>query len=110
MKNSDLRAVIRVLGWGAILAGGAGFAAGLLLAPEDGRRMRRRISFRLEKLGRRVAEACDSVFSQVDDKSARREGDELVADAVEQARAISTEMDAVIGQVRQQGPIAPVAE
>ncbi len=110
MKNNNLRAVILALGWGAILAGGAGFAAGLLLAPEDGRRMRRRISFKLDKMGRRVADACESIFARVDDKDARRDGDDLVADAMQKARALRTEMDAVLGQVKQQGSATPAGE
>ena len=110
MEKNNLRSVIRALGWGAILAGGAGFAAGLLLAPEAGRRMRRRISFRLERLGRRVSEACDNFLIPIDDKNARRDGDDLVADAVQRARALSTEMDAVLGQARQQGGTAAAKE
>lgn len=103
MKDYSIKSVLRALGWGALLGGGAGLTAGLLLAPENGRRMRRRISYRLENLARRAGTLFDQVMTPEQDGEARRHGEELVADARKQAQLIQTEIDAVLGQVRQQG-------
>ena len=102
MKDYSIKSVLRALGWGALLGGGAGFTAGLLLAPENGRRMRRRISYRLETLARRASTLFDQLTAPEQDGEARRHGEELVADARKRAQVIQTEIDAVLGQVRQQ--------
>ena len=102
MKDYSIKSVLRALGWGALLGGGAGFTAGLLLAPENGRRMRRRISYRLEAVARRTSALFDQVMSSEQDSGARRHGEELVADARKRAQKIQTDIDAVLGQVRQQ--------
>ena len=102
MKDYSIKSVLRALGWGALLGGGAGFTAGLLLAPENGRRMRRRLSYRLETVARRASAVFDQVMTPEKDSEARRHGEELVADAKKRAQVIQTEMDAVLGQIRQQ--------
>ncbi len=101
MKNYSLGSIIRATGWGVLLGGCAGLAAGLLVAPEDGRRMRRRISYRLESLGKRFNEVFGQVMTPGMDGSARRHGNELVADACKRAQVIRSEIDEVLGQFRQ---------
>ena len=44
MKKYDLGDLIRSGVWGAILGSAAGFALGILLAPEEGQKIRRRLT------------------------------------------------------------------
>ena len=99
MKNHSAGSVIRALGWGALLGGGAGFALGLLLAPEEGSRLRRRISYHLEALGTQITELADHVLNPEADSEARRHGQALVADIKEKAQEIHSKMDAILGGV-----------
>ncbi|MDX1546072.1 MAG: YtxH domain-containing protein [Rhodothermales bacterium] len=107
MKEYSLGSVLRALGWGALLGGAAGFSLGLLLAPEEGRRLRRRLSYRLENLGHQVSDFADQMLKSETDSDARRTGDALVADAQVRAQRIRSDIEALLGEVRQQGGAPP---
>ena len=113
MKEYSVGRVIRAMGLGAILGGAAGFALGLLLAPEEGSRLRRRLSYRLESLGKQVGDLADQVLNpEAEDEAhraseARRSSDALVADAQVRAQRIQSDIDALLGEVRQHGPSRP---
>lgn len=100
MKRESIGRSIRAGAWGVLLGSAAGFALGLLLAPEEGRKIRRRLAFQLEHLSRRVGTLVDQVVSDDDSSDARREGDELVEDAKQQAQKIRDDIDALLGEVQ----------
>ncbi len=100
MKQYSLGNVIRASAWGVLLGGAAGFAFGLLLAPEEGQKIRRRVVFHLEQLSRQIGSFVENVSADSRESAARREGDELVADARERAQKIRADIDALLGEVR----------
>jgi len=105
MKDYSLGNVIRAMGWGVLLGGGAGFLLGMLLAPEEGRQLRRRLTYRLERLAKQVGEVADQMLSSEAESEARRTGNALVADARVRAQRIRSDIDALLGEVRE--PEAP---
>lgn len=103
MKSYPMRSVVRAGAWGALLGGAAGFALGLLLAPEEGQKVRRRLAYQLEHLADGVGGLTDTLLSREPGNDARRTGDALVADAQAQARQIRDDIDALLGEMRRQG-------
>ncbi|NBC18573.1 MAG: YtxH domain-containing protein [Bacteroidetes bacterium] len=85
---------------GLLLGGAAGFTLGLLVAPQEGQRLRRRLSYRLEHLGQQVAVMLDEVLSQEADNEARRTANALVADAQERAQRIRDDIDSLLGEIK----------
>jgi gas vesicle protein len=85
------------------LAGGlAGVVAGMLLAPEEGQKLRRRVVYQLERLADRAATLTDLIQRTNDDSgaSARGTGQAVIRTAQEEAARIRAEIDALIGEVR----------
>ena len=87
-----------------VLAGAAGgFALGLLLAPNEGRHLRRRVAYLLD----RWADDLSGIVRRLDEDDspgasiARTKADALVADARVQAQALLFEADALIDAARQ---------
>ena len=109
MKEYSVGSVIRALSWGVLLGGAAGFALGLLLAPEEGSKLRRRFSYRLESLGKQVGDLADQVLNPEVESAARQNSAAVVADARERAQRIRSDIDALLGEVRQPGPSRPSA-
>jgi len=107
MKEYTFGSVVRATGWGVLLGGVAGFLLGLMLAPEEGSKLRRRLSYRLESMGKQVGDLADQVLNPEVESEARRTGDALVADARVRAQRIQSDIDALLGEVRQQGPARP---
>jgi gas vesicle protein len=85
---------------GLLLGGAAGFTLGLLLAPEEGQRLRRRLSYRLEHLGQQVALMMDELLKQETDNEARQTANALVADAQERAQRIRDDIDSLLGEIQ----------
>lgn len=103
MKNYSFGDVARAGAWGAIIGGAAGFALGLLLAPEKGQKMRRRLVYQLEHLAEQFSEVLDQVVSpEVINSEARRNGDAVIADAEAKAQRIRDDIEALLGEVRRQ--------
>lgn len=96
-KNYSLADVTRALGWGLLMGGGAGFALGLLLAPEEGSRLRRRVTFHLEGLAKQVASLTDTVKKSQENEGAKSDGEAVVAKAHEQAQEINSQMEEIMG-------------
>ena len=86
-----------------MIAGGAvGFGLGLISAPEEGRKVRRRLAYQLDSLGQRVSDLLDEHLAGPDESGeARRDGNALVADAEEKAQQIRADIDNLIGEMRQ---------
>lgn len=87
--------------WGILLGGAVGFVLGLLTAPEEGRRIRRRVAYHLDRVGAKVASVVDDALHPEASDEARRDGQALVADAEQQAQRIREDIDALIGEMRQ---------
>lgn len=108
MKMFTLSTVIRAGTFGALLGAAAGFAAGLLVAPEEGRKVRRRLVYQLERAAEQVGVLVDQVIQQpAAGSSARASGHQVVENAREEAARIRAEIDALIGEVRRGRADAP---
>lgn len=90
----------------ALLGGLLGFTVGLLFAPEEGQRTRRRVVYQLENLVLRTGFFVQGLLSKDAGNEARRTGDALVADAQERAQRIRDDIDALLEEMRQQGASA----
>ncbi len=87
---------------GGVLAGGTlGFTLGLLLAPNEGRQLRRRVQYLLDRWAGQVGQALDRLDPAADASLARQHADALVADAREQAARLLDEADALMSAARQ---------
>lgn len=100
MKDYSLSSVIRAGAWGIIAGGVAGFTVGLLLAPEEGQKLRRRVAYQLEHLANQLGQFVEQLSNRDGDSEARRTGDQLVEDAREKAQRIRDDIDALLGEVR----------
>lgn len=101
MSDSSTRRTVKAAVWGVVVGGAVGFVLGLLTAPEEGRRIRRRVAFHLDRVGSKVASVVDDALNPAEAGEARRDGQALVADAEEQAQRIREDIDALIGEMRQ---------
>ena len=109
MKENSLGRMVRAMGWGVLLGGTAGFMLGMLVAPEEGTKLRRKLRYRLESLGTQVSDFADQVLNPEEESEARRTGDALVADARVRAQRIRRDIDALLGEVQQHDPPRPPA-
>ena len=101
MKEQSKGHTFRAGTWGAILGGAVGFALGLLLAPEEGRKIRRKLAYQLDHISDQVAVLIEKTLNPESEGEARREGDALVADAQEKAERIRGDIDALLGEMRE---------
>lgn len=103
MKDSSVGKALRTGTWGLLLGAAAGFAMGILFAPEEGKKLRRKLAYQMDNLGGVVADLIDQAVSEDEDSGeARKDGDALVADAREKADVISNDIDALLDEMRQQ--------
>ena len=109
MKDYTFGSVIRAGVWGVLVGSVTGFAMGLLLAPEEGRKIRRRMAYQLEHLADQFGKFVDQVAGEAATNETRRTGDALVADAREQAQRIRDDIDALLGEMRRGTPPAASA-
>lgn len=86
----------------ALLGGAAGFALGLLLAPERGQKARRRLIYQLENLAGQTGQLAQRLFRPEVTSEARRTGDALVADAQARADHIRDDIEALLEEIRAQ--------
>ncbi len=100
MKKYSLGAVARAGAWGAALGGIAGFALGLLVAPEEGETIRRRLGYQIDHLiaylDRYVEQLTHS--DSYGDHRLRREP--LHPDARERAKRIKEDIDELMGELK----------
>ena len=87
--------------WGAILGGMVGFGLGLLLAPEEGKRLRRKLAYQLDHISEQVSDLIEKSLSPEAESEARRDGKALVNDAQEKAEEIRSDIDALLGEMRE---------
>ncbi len=101
MKDRNGNRSIKSSTLGFLLGSAAGFALGLLLAPEEGKKIRSKLAYQLDHLSQQVADLIDKSLSPEEEGAARRDGDALVADAQEKAEQIRTDIDALLGEIKQ---------
>ncbi|MDX1439115.1 MAG: YtxH domain-containing protein [Rubricoccaceae bacterium] len=87
---------------GGLLVGGAvGFAMGILLAPDEGREMRQRVSYLLDRWSKGVADFVDDLGSEgMSSSEARQSAAAVVADAKEKAQELLSEAEAIMNEAR----------
>ena len=103
MQQSSFTHFAMTGGVGALLGGAVGFGLGVLLAPEAGKKTRRRLVYQLERLGWRVADLHEHLTqSSTQSSEARRSADELVSDAQTQAERIRDDIDDLLEEIRHQ--------
>lgn len=89
----------------SMLAGGAvGFGLGLLLAPDEGQKARRRLAYLLDRWAHQVAMLVEHLNSNEVQSAARESGAALIADAREQAERILQDANSLMSEVRQRPP------
>lgn len=107
MREYTLGSVIRASAWSALIGGAAGFALGIVLAPEKGQKIRRRLAYQLEHLAEQIGVYVDNMVSPEETSEARRTGDAVVADAKARAEHIRNDIDALLGEIRRHSPSRP---
>jgi gas vesicle protein len=101
MKNRSDGSSFRAGTWGAILGAAAGFAVGLLLAPEEGTKIRRKIAYQLDNLSEQIADLIEKSLSPEEEGDARKDGRALVNEAQEKAERIRDDIDSLLGEIRE---------
>lgn len=109
MKEYTVGSLVRAGIWGAVIGGATGFALGLLLAPEEGQKIRRRVAYQLENLADQINGFVENVVHPEVRGDARQKGDAIVADARNRAQRIQDDIDALMGEVRKHGPSGAAA-
>ena len=104
MKDHSMGSLVRAGIVGTLLGGGVGFVLGILLAPEEGQKVRRRLAYQLEHLSDQLGEFVDQLTNPDQPNDARVDADNLVADARTRARKIQEDIDALMGEARRHGP------
>ena len=92
---------IRASIWGFLVGGATGLTFGLLLAPDEGRQLRRRAAYLLDRWANDLAGLVDRLDGTGVPSDARTRADALVADARQQAETLLSEADALIVQARE---------
>lgn len=100
MSDNGFGRSARAWTWGILIGGAVGFGLGLITAPEEGRRVRRKLAYQLDHLGGRVAELLEELLNEDRASEARKAGKALVADAEEKANQIRADIDNLIGEMR----------
>lgn len=92
---------IRASIWGFLVGGATGLSVGLLLAPDEGRQLRRRAAYLLDHWANDLARIVDRLDGAGASSDARSRADALIADARQQAETLLNEADALIVQARE---------
>lgn len=102
MKQYPLSSVVRAGVFGTLFGVGAGVVVGLLVAPSEGERTRRRLAYRLDQAAGSLGELVEDLLNPVTTANeARESGDALVSDAEAEADRIRGEIDRLIRQQKQ---------
>ena len=87
--------------WGFLVGGAVGVSFGLLLAPDEGRQLRRRAAYLLDRWANDLSRLVDRLDGADVPSDARSRADALVADARQQAESLLSEADALILKARE---------
>ncbi|MDX1531766.1 MAG: YtxH domain-containing protein [Rhodothermales bacterium] len=103
---SDTRRVVRASVLSAVIGGLTGFGLGLLIAPDEGDKARRRVAYLLDRWTRQVALLVDRLRAEESESAARDSGAALVADARAQAERLLQDANTLMEEVRQRSSAA----
>ena len=98
---SDNGRTARAWLWGLLVGGAVGFGVGLITAPEEGRKVRRRLAYQLDHLGEKVSDLVDEYINTDQLGEAQKAGKALVADAEQKAKQIRADIDNLLGEMKQ---------
>ena len=98
--------LVRASVFGTLVGGAVGFTLGMLLAPDEGRQLRRRMAYLLDHWAADLAGVIDRLDGNATTSEARDRADALVADARQQAAELLDEADALISEARSRRPRA----
>jgi len=104
---SENRRAVRSSLWGFVAGGAAGFALGILLAPDEGRQVRQRVAYLLDRWSGQVARMVEGFVSESAPSAARQTADAVVADARQQAEQLLGEAEALMNEVRRRRTDGP---
>jgi gas vesicle protein len=99
--STSTRSLVRASVLGAIAGGLTGFGLGLLVAPDEGRKVRRRLAYLLDRWSHQVATLVEQLGSDEVQSAARDSGAALIADAREQAERILQDANSLMNEVQQ---------
>jgi len=100
-KDSSVSKPLRTGTIGLLIGAAAGFALGVLFAPEEGKKLRRKLAYQLEHIGESVADLIDQTIGEKKvPGNAKRESDNLVETARQKANVISHDIDALLDEMR----------
>lgn len=99
--STPTRSLVRASVLGAVAGGLTGFGLGLLVAPDEGRKVRRRLAYLLDRWSHQVATLVEQLGSDEVQSSARDSGAALIADAREQAERILQDANSLMNEVQQ---------
>jgi len=102
--TSETRRVVSASVWGTITGGLLGFGLGLLVAPDEGQQLRRRLAYLLDRWTEQVAVLAERLRDGDGESDARATGAALVADARQRAEQLLQEADALMEEVRRERP------
>jgi gas vesicle protein len=86
---------------GLIIGAATGFALGVLFAPEEGKKLRRKLAYQLEHLGESVADLIDQTLGEHKESGeAKKDSESLVENARQKASVIRHDIDALLDEMR----------
>ncbi|MDX1421003.1 MAG: YtxH domain-containing protein [Rubricoccaceae bacterium] len=94
------RSPLRASFWGFALGGATGFALGILLAPDEGREVRQRLAYLLDRWSSQLGRVVGDLVSESVPNEARQSADAVVADARQQAEQLLSEAEALMKEAR----------
>lgn len=99
--STSTKSLVRASVLGAIAGGLTGFSLGLLVAPDEGRKARRRLAYLLDRWSHQIAALVEQLGSDEVQSAARESGAALIADAREQAERILQDANSLMNEVQQ---------
>jgi gas vesicle protein len=102
--TAETRRLIRASLAGTVTGGLIGFGMGLLVAPDEGQQLRRRLAYLVDRWTRQVAFLADQLRESTEESDARATGAALVEDARQRAEKLLQEADALMEEVRRERP------
>ena len=86
---------------GFLVGGAVGLAVGLLIAPEQGEKLRRKLAYRIKSSAQQISNVLETMGKNLnEDSEARRDGQEVVEQVHTEAQQLMAEMDEVLSSAK----------